>query len=177
MLFTNIYYISHPQKTILAGGILPREHRGSRRFSWILWGSRSDRDSSGDKSMIGPSLPSPASSPASSSASSLLSLKVLSTQPHINAKLQYYGAAKTTSSNKAGALPTGQVGNDLITRCITLRLNSIGYVSCICIIILVVMVSHRYSWQVPHPLRASVEHRPEGVSIDNSLAWASSKRR
>ena len=46
-------------------------------------------------------------------------MKVLSTQPHINAKLQYYGAAKTTSSNKAGALPTGQVGNDLITICIT----------------------------------------------------------
>ena len=67
------------------------------------------------RALIGASLPSPASSPASS----LLSLKVLSTQPHINAKLQYYGAGKTTYSSKAGALPTGQVGNDLITRCIT----------------------------------------------------------
>ena len=66
----------------------------------------------------------------------MLCLKVLSTQPHINAKLQYYGAAKTTYSNKAGALPTGQVGNDVITICITF--THIGYVSCICMLILVV---------------------------------------
>ena len=81
----------------------------------------------------------------------MLHTKVLSTQPHTQ-KLQYYGAAKTPYSSKLDTLPTGQVRwwwwlngdtcNDLL-----------------------VMIALISSCQVPHPLRASVEHRPEGVSV------------
>ena len=99
------------------GWILPRQHRGTRRGSWVLWSRCSACRPSGDRSIKtnqdgeGDDANDDADNDHCNNGDDkphIYTSKVLSTRPHTQ-KLQYYGAAKTPFSSKLDTLPTGQV--------------------------------------------------------------------
>ena len=100
-----------------SGWILPRQHRGTRRGSWVLWSRCSACRPSGDRSIN--TNQDGGDDDANDEDDNdhcnngddkphIYTSKVLSTRPHTQ-KLQYYGAAKTPFSSKLDTLPTGQV--------------------------------------------------------------------